>query len=168
MRYCLVVEVDAEIQAAGAAVIAGFVGEYFVVVEAETAKVGQTWKVVVVDAAAAAAISVATAGGVVAQRDFAVTFEWLGVVVVLSVAGFAATTAMEIVAIVSVVAAAVSVRGQLAGLSVAEIVSLVVRMSMGMYSQWLTGYLAGVGYLLKVTVVAEADHMPLAVVQTDL
>lgn len=162
MRYCLVVEVDAEIQAAGAAVIAGFVGEYFVVVEAETAKVGQTWKVVVVDAAAAAAISVATAGGVVAQRDFAVTFEWLGVVVVLSVAGFAATTAMEIVAIVSAVVVAASVRGQLADLSVAEIVSLVVRMSMAMYSQQLTGY------LLRVTVVAEVDHMPLVVVKTDL
>lgn len=161
MRYCLVVEVDAEIQAAGAAVIAGFVGEYFVVVEAETAKVGQTWKVVV-DAAAAAAISVATAGGVVAQRDFAVTFEWLGVVVVLSVAGFAATTAMEIVAIVSAVVVAASVRGQLADLSVAEIVSLVVRMSMAMYSQQLTGY------LLRVTVVAEVDHMPLVVVKTDL
>ena len=155
MRYCLVVEVDAEIQAAGAAVIAGFVGEYFVVVEAETAKVGQTWKVVVVDAAAAAAISVATAGGVVAQRDFAVTFEWLGVVVVLSVAGFAATTAMEIVAIVSAVVVAASVRGQLADLSVAEIVSLVVRMSMAMYSQQLTGY------LLRVTVVAEVGFVDL-------
>ena len=162
MHYCQVVEADAEIQAAGAAVIAGFVGEYFVVVEAETAKVGQTWKVVVVDAAAAAAISVATAGGVVAQRDFAVTFEWLGVVVVLSVAGFAATTAMEIVAIVSAVVVAASVRGQLADLSVAEIVSLVVRMSMAMYSQQLTGY------LLRVTVVAEVDHMPLVVVKTDL
>ena len=89
--------------------IAGFVGEYFVVVEAETAKVGWTWKEVVV--AAAAAISVAIVGGVVALRDFAVTFEWLAVVVVLSVAGFAATTAVEIVAIVSVVAAAVCVRG---------------------------------------------------------
>lgn len=70
---------------------------------------GWTWKEVVV--AAAAAISVAIVGGVVALRDFAVTFEWLAVVVVLSVAGFAATTAVEIVAIVSVVAAAVSVRG---------------------------------------------------------
>ena len=69
------------------------------------------WKVVVVDAAAAAAISVAPAGGVVALRDFAVTFEWLAVVVVLSVAGFAATTAMEIVAIVSAVVVAASVRG---------------------------------------------------------
>lgn len=95
---------------ARAAVIAGFV------VEAETAKVGWMWKefvvvvVVVFAAAAAAAISVAIVSGVVALRGFAVTFEWQLAAVALSVAGFVATTAVEIFAIVSAVVAAASVR----------------------------------------------------------
>jgi len=89
----------------GPVVIAGFVGEYFVVVEAETAIVG--WRLKEVAVVVGAAISVATVGGVVALRDFAVTFEWHAIVVLmLSVAGFVATTAVEIVAIVSAVVVA--------------------------------------------------------------
>lgn len=59
-------------------------------------------------------------------------FETLVVAVVPYVTGFVAITAVEIVATVSVVAA--SVRDLLAGLSVAEIESLVVGTSVGMWS----------------------------------
>lgn len=167
MHYWQPDEVDDVIQVVESVVIAGFVGEYFVVVEAETAIVGWTQKDVAV--VVGAAISVATVGGVVALRNLAVTFGRQAVVVVMvSVAGYVAATAVEIVAIVSVVVVVASVRGQLADLSVAETVSHVIRMSMGMYSYQLIGYLAGVGFLLRVIVVAEADHMPSVVVQTDL
>jgi ABC-type microcin C transport system permease subunit YejE len=84
------------------------------------------------------------------------------------VAGFVVTPAVKIVVIVFVVAA--SVRDLLAGLYVGEIVSLVVGMSVGMYSYWLIGYFVGVGYFPGAIVVfAEAEHkLVFAAVQTDL
>lgn len=169
MHYCQAAESDVGIQAA--VVIAGFVGQYFVAVEAETAKVGQTWKEVAAVVAVAAAISVATVGVVVAPSCFAETFESLVEVVTPSVASYVATPAVEIVLIVSAAAAAAaaaSVGDQLAGLSVDEIVSLVVGMSVGMHSYWLIGHFAGVGYLLIVIAVVEAERRQLVAVQTDL
>lgn len=87
------------------------------------------WKEVAAAAAAvvAAAISVEIVGVIVAPRGFAGTFVSLVAVVVTSVAGFVATTVVEIVATVSVAAA--SVRDWLAGRSVAEIEILVEGMS---------------------------------------
>lgn len=82
-------------------------------------------------AAVAAAISVAIVTAVVALRGFAEKVESLVVAVEPFVTGFVAITALGIVATAS--AAAVSVRDKLAGLTVAEIVNLVVRMSKGMY-----------------------------------
>lgn len=83
-------------------------------------------------------------------------------------AGFVAAPAVKIVAIVSV--AAVSVRYSVAGLSVDEIVSHVVGMSVGMHSCLPIGYFAGVGYFPGATVVvAEAERrLVVAAVETDL
>ena len=101
MHDCQSVAADAEIQAA--AVIAGFVGVCFVAVEAETAKVGLMWK----EVAAAAAVSVAIVAVTVALTGFVVAFDSLVIAVVPSATGFVATTALEIVATVSVAAASV-------------------------------------------------------------
>lgn len=79
-----------------------------------------------------AAISVATVTAIVALRGFVEKAESLVVAVVPFVKGFVAITALRIVATESAVA--VSVRDNLAGLSVAEIANLVVQRSMGMYS----------------------------------
>lgn len=166
MHYYQTVDCDVGIQEAE--VIAGFVGQYFVAAEAEIAKVGQTSKEVVVAAAAAAAIFAKTVAAVVAPRCFVETFESLKDLVASSVAGFVEAPAVKIVVIVSV--AAVSVRYSVAGLSVDEIVSHVVWMSVGMHSYLLFGYFAGVGYFPGATaVVAEAERkLVVAAVETDL
>lgn len=83
-----------------------------------------------------------------------------------SVACFVAKPVVEIVVIVSVVAA--FVKDSLASLSVAEIASLVEEMSVGMYSYWLIGNFVGVGCFLRVIVVAEAERKLMVAVQTDL
>ncbi|CAJ2650000.1 unnamed protein product [Trifolium pratense] len=124
--------------------------------------------VVVVAAAAAAAICAKTVAAVVAPKCFVETFESLEDLVAPTVAGFVVMPAVKIVVIVFVVAA--SVRDSVAGLYVDEIVSLVVGMSVGMYSYWLIGYFVGVGYFLGAIVVfAEAACKPVfAAEQTDL
>lgn len=156
MHVCQAVGCDAGTQIA--VVIAGFVA-----VEAGTAKVGQMWKETV---AVAAAISVSTVGAVVAPRCFAETSKLPVDVVALSGEGFVAILGGEIVVIVFVVAAYVI--DQLAGLSVGEIVSLVVVVSMGMYFYWLTGYFVVLEHLLRLTAVAEAEHKIQVAVQIDL
>lgn len=126
---------------------------------------GLTSKEIVV-VVAAAAICAKTVAAIVVLRCFVETFEPLDDLVSPSVAGFVATPAMGIVVTVSVAAA--FARDSLVGLSVAETVSLVVRMSVGMYSYRLIEYFAGVGYFLGVIVVAEADHRLPVAVQIDL
>lgn len=123
----------------------------------------KTSKEVAAAAVVAVATSVAAASVIVGLRCFAAKFEILAIVVVSFVTCFVAITVMKIVAIEFVAAAAAEKDLLVADLSVAEIVSLVVRMSLSIHSCHRIG-----NFVASRVTVAEVESMLLVAAHIDL